>query len=155
MKEYKGRALAQGARVAIVGSCFHEPIADALVIGAQQTFLDFGGSQDDLTIVRVPGAFEIPCALKKLLTSQSSYSAMVACGVLIKGETTHYEHIADQVAARISELSVEYSLPITFSVITAPSIELAWQRAGHHRETHLGRSGMRTALEMVNLFTQI
>ncbi|WP_038501311.1 6,7-dimethyl-8-ribityllumazine synthase [Chlamydia avium] len=155
MNVYKGFASARDLRIAIVGSCFHEPIADTLVLGAQQAFLDFGGSQDALTIVRVPGAFEIPCALKKLLTSGVSYGALVACGVLIKGETTHYEHIADQVAARISELSVEYCLPITFSIITAPSKELAWKRAGKNGGTHLGISGMQTALEMANLFTQI
>ncbi|WP_348663254.1 6,7-dimethyl-8-ribityllumazine synthase [Chlamydia vaughanii] len=154
MKTLKGLASAKGLRVAIVGSCFNGPIADALVSGAQQTFLDFGGSEDLLTTLRVPGAFEIPCALKKLLTSGVEYHAMVACGVLIKGSTTHYEHIADQVAARISELSVEYNLPITFSIITAPSVELAWERAGV-RGTHLGISGMQTALEMADLFKKI
>lgn len=155
MKVYQGRVTAQGFRVAIVGSCFHESIADVLVQGAQETFLGLGGSPDALTIVRVPGAFEIPCALKKMLVSEHSYDAIVACGVLIKGETTHYEHIADQVAARISELSVEYSLPITFSVITAPSVELAWKRAGRHSKTHLGIEGMHIALEMAQLFTQM
>ncbi|BAE80892.1 riboflavin synthase beta chain [Chlamydia felis Fe/C-56] len=154
MKILKGTASARGMRVAIVGACFNGPIADALVSGAQQTFLDLGGSEDMLTVVRVPGSFEIPCTLKKLLSSGMEYHAIVACGVLIKGETSHYDLIADQVAARVSELSVEYGLPITFSVITAPSVDSAWQRAGI-KGSHLGVSGMETALEMANLFEKL
>ncbi|WP_139413903.1 6,7-dimethyl-8-ribityllumazine synthase [Chlamydia abortus] len=154
MKTFKGIASAKDMRVAIVGSCFNGPIANALVSGAAQTFLELGGAEDRLTIVRVPGAFEIPCTLKKLLTSGIEYHAIVACGVLIKGETTHYDHIADQVSARISELSVEYNLPITFSIITAPCVDSAWQRAGI-KGSHLGVSGMRTALEMADLFKKL
>ncbi|QVE49420.1 6,7-dimethyl-8-ribityllumazine synthase [Chlamydia crocodili] len=154
MTTFKGIASAKGMRVAIVGACFNGPIADALVSGAQQTFLDLGGTEDMLTIVRVPGSFEIPCTLKKLLTSGIEYDAIVACGVLIKGETTHYDHIADQVSARISELSIEFNLPITFSVITAPCIDSAWQRAGI-KGSNLGISGMKTALEMADLFKKL
>lgn len=95
MKTFKGIASAKDTRVAIVGACFNGPIADALVSGAAQTFLELGGAEDMLTIVRVPGSFEIPCTLKKLLTSGIEYHAIVACGVLIKGETTHYDHIAE------------------------------------------------------------
>ncbi|WP_375793876.1 6,7-dimethyl-8-ribityllumazine synthase [Chlamydia sp. 12-01] len=154
MKTFKGVASAKNMRVAIVGACFNGPIADELVSGAQQTFLDLGGSEDMLTVVRVPGSFEIPCILKKLLTSGVEYNAIVACGVLIKGETTHYDHIADQVSARISELSIEFNLPITFSVITAPCIDSAWQRAGI-KGSNLGISGMKTALEMADLFKKL
>lgn len=153
MKTIKGTASAKGLRIAIVGSCFNAPISDILVSGAEDTFIELGGESDALLTVRVPGAFEIPCVVKKLL-SENSYDAIVTCGVLIRGQTTHYDHIADQVSARISELSVTYALPVIFSIITAPSVELAWERAGI-RGAHLGISGMRTAVEMANLCKQL
>lgn len=150
----KGFPIAKGIRAAVVGSCFNAPIADRLVSGAQETFLDFGGDPASLTIIRVPGAFEIPCAIKKLLSKESGFQAVVACGVLIQGETSHYQYIADNVAAGVSRLSVEFCLPISFSVITAPSVEAAWERAGI-KGPNLGASGMKTALEMASLFAQI
>ncbi|MBQ8498773.1 6,7-dimethyl-8-ribityllumazine synthase [Chlamydia sp.] len=154
MKLLKGFPVTKDVRVAIVGSCFNTPIADRLVTGAQDAFLDFGGDPSSLTVIRVPGAFEIPCTIKKLLSGQTNFHAVVACGVLIKGETSHYDHIADSVAAGISQLSLEFCLPITFSVITAPSVEAAWERAGI-KGPNLGASGMKTALEMASLFSRI
>lgn len=154
MKPLKGCPVAKDVHVAIVGSCFNSPIADRLVAGAQETFFDFGGDPSSLTIVRVPGAFEIPCAIKKLLSTSGQFHAVVACGVLIQGETSHYEHIADSVAAGVSRLSLDFCLPITFSVITAPNMEAAWERAGI-KGPNLGASGMKTALEMASLFSLI
>ncbi|EPP34884.1 6,7-dimethyl-8-ribityllumazine synthase [Chlamydia ibidis] len=154
MKELQGSLSANSLRIAIVGSCFNGPIADSLVSGAQNTFLKYGGSEEMLTTIRVPGAFEIPCTLKKLLISGTKYDAIVACGVLIQGETDHYDHIANQVSAQISALSVEFSTPIIFSIITAPNVDSAWQRAGI-KGTHLGNSGMMTAIEMGTLFSQL
>ncbi|AAF38985.1 6,7-dimethyl-8-ribityllumazine synthase [Chlamydia muridarum str. Nigg] len=154
MKLLKGLPVAKDVRVAIVGACFNAPIADRLVSGARETFFESGGSPDSLTVVRVPGAFEIPCAIKKMLSKGNLFQAIVACGVLIQGETSHYEHIADNVAAGIARLSVEFCLPITFSVITAPNVEAAWERAGI-KGPNLGASGMRTALEMASLFSLI
>lgn len=153
MNEKKGSPSPKNQRIAIVGSCFNLPIANALVSGAKEEFLSLGGNPEDLTIIRVPGAFEIPCTIKKLLQI-SSFTAVVACGVLIEGETAHFRLIADQVAAGIQELSLEFTTPITFSIITAPSVEAAWERAGI-KGPNLGASGMRTALEMGNLFQQL
>lgn len=153
MKILKGRARAEQLRIAIVGSCFNAPIADRLVQGAMDTFFAYGGQEKFLDVIRVPGAFEIPCAVKKLL-EKPRYHAIVACGVLIQGETSHYDHIADQVSARISQLSVEHGVPVTFSIITAPSVEKAWERAGI-KGGNLGESGMKTAIEMTDLFQQI
>lgn len=150
MKIIKGKVSAQGVRVAIVGSCFNAPIADLLVSGAKDVFLELGGRDENLIIVRVPGAFEIPYTIKKL-SSCCKLDAVVACGVLIQGETTHYDLIASQTAHSIHQLTLELSLPIIFSIITAPSAELAWERAGI-KGPNLGASGMRTALEMASLF---
>lgn len=152
MEEIKGSCSAEGLRIAIVGSCFNSPIANLLVSGAVDVFVQNGGLAESVDIIRVPGAFEIPCTIKKLLVNKPlSYDAMVACGVLIRGETSHYDHIADQVSARISQLSVEFCLPISFSIITAPSVESAWERAGI-KGSNLGESGMKTAIQMANLF---
>lgn len=154
MKTLKGHLSAKNLRIAIVGSCFNQAMADALVSGAQETFLKFGGSEDGLMTIRVPGAFEIPCTIKKLLSSERKFDAIVACGVLIQGETDHYNQIVNQVAAGIGALSLEFCLPITLSIVAAPSVEIAWQRSGI-KGHHLGVSGMTTAIEMATLFTQI
>ncbi|ANH78669.1 6,7-dimethyl-8-ribityllumazine synthase [Candidatus Chlamydia sanziniae] len=154
MDTFTGHLSAKDLCVAVVGSCFNLAIADALVSGAQETFLKFGGNLDSLTIIRVPGAFEIPCTIKKLLLSGRKFNAIVACGVLIEGITTHYDYIASQVSAGITTLTLEFCLPITFSIITAPSSEIAWERAGI-KGTHLGISGMTTAIEMATLFAQL
>ncbi|ETF38542.1 6,7-dimethyl-8-ribityllumazine synthase [Chlamydia pecorum] len=155
MKIYRGNVSAKGLRIAIVGSCFNLAIADALVSGAQDTFIKYGGDPELLTTVRVPGAFEIPCTVKKLLLSfPDQYHAIVTCGVLIRGETTHYDHIADQVSAGVAKLSLDFCIPITFSIITAPDPATAWERAGI-KGGHIGSSGMVTAIEMATLFSQI
>ncbi|WP_201456374.1 6,7-dimethyl-8-ribityllumazine synthase [Chlamydia sp. 17-3921] len=157
MNTLRGRISAENLRIAIVGSCYNLAIADALVAGAQETFLKHGGDEDSLITIRVPGAFEIPCAIKKLLSSASKdkqFDAVVACGVLIQGTTTHYDHIANQVSSGIAALNLEFCLPITFSVITAPDVATAWERAGI-KGVHLGVSGMTTAIEMATLFAQI
>ncbi|SPN73985.1 6,7-dimethyl-8-ribityllumazine synthase,6,7-dimethyl-8-ribityllumazine synthase,6,7-dimethyl-8-ribityllumazine synthase,6,7-dimethyl-8-ribityllumazine synthase [Chlamydia serpentis] len=154
MDTLTGHLSAKNLRIAIVGSCFNQPIADALVSGAQQTFLQCGGSADGLLTIRVPGAFEVPCTIKKLLSSGKKFDAIVACGVLIQGETDHYNQIVNQVASGIATLTLEFCLPITFSVVTAPSPQIAWERAGI-KGCHLGISGMTTAIEMATLFSQI
>lgn len=154
-KELKGDLIVRNLRIAVVGSSFNAPIANFLVHSAVETFIQCGGSCDAVDVIRVPGAFEIPYTIKKLLQSSSQrYDAVVACGVLIKGETSHYDHIADQVSARISQLTVDFNIPITFSIITAPSVESAWERAGI-KGGNLGESGMRTAIQMANLFKSL
>lgn len=155
MEESKGYLSAKDLRIAIIGSCFNAPIADLLIHGAVETFTQHEGSIDAIHVIRVPGAFEIPCTIKKLLIEAPlHYDALVACGVLIRGETSHYDHIADQVSARISQLSVEFCLHISFSIITAPSVESAWERAGI-KGPNLGAVGMETAIRMANLFKQL
>lgn len=155
MTTMKGQMNAQHLRIAIVGSCFNAPIADHLVLGAVDSFFQHNGQKDFLDVFRVPGAFEIPCTIKKLLEARPLYyHAIVACGVLIQGETSHYDLIANQVSSRISQMSVDYCVPIIFSIITAPTVEHAWARAGV-KGPNLGESGMKTAIEMATLFSQI
>jgi 6,7-dimethyl-8-ribityllumazine synthase len=123
---------------------------ERLVEGAIDCFLRHEGEEENLTLVRVPGSWEIPMAVKELLVKED-IEGVVALGVLIRGATPHFEYIANEVSKGLAMLSLEHRKPVSFGVITADTLEQAIERAGT-KHGNKGWDAMLSTIEMVNLF---
>jgi 6,7-dimethyl-8-ribityllumazine synthase len=143
----------RSARIALLVSRFNSFIVESLVSGAIDTLKRHGAEDHDLQIVRVPGAFEMPLAAKRLAASQR-YEAIVALGAVIRGGTPHFEYVAGECTKGLSMVSMQYDLPVAFGVLTVDSIEQAIERAG----TKAGNKGAEAAMsviEMINVLREI
>lgn len=152
-KTLSGELLATDASFAIVVSRFNDLITRRLAEGACETIIRHGGQDDKITIVWVPGSFEIPLAASRLAKS-GKYSAVICLGAVIQGATTHHEYINSQVAAGIMSITRETGLPVTFGVITCESMDQALDRAGG-KVGNKGAEAAAAAIEMVNLLKKI
>jgi 6,7-dimethyl-8-ribityllumazine synthase len=144
-----GYQVPKSARFAIVASRFNGPIVDNLVAGALDAFRRHGVDNDRITVVRVPGSFETPLVASRLAKSEK-FDAVVALGVVIRGATSHYDHVVAEVASGCAREAIESGVPILFGVLTTESIEQALERAG----TKAGNKGFDAALgalEMASL----
>jgi len=150
MRSYEGKLTARGLKVGIVASRFNHTLVERLVEGAIDCFLRHEGEEENLTIVRVPGSWEIPMAVKELLVKED-IEGVVALGVLIRGATPHFEYIANEVSKGLAMLSLEHRKPVSFGVITADTLEQAIERAGT-KHGNKGWDAMLSTIEMVNLF---
>lgn len=153
MTTYEGSLTGNDGKYALVVGRWNSFVVEHLVNGAIDTLLRHGIEESQLTIVRVPGAFEIPLACQRLAV-KGGFDAIIALGAVIRGGTPHFEHVAGECTKGISQVSLEHGVPITFGVLTVDSIEQAVERAG----TKAGNKGAEaaiSALEMVNLFKQI
>jgi len=153
LKTTEGTYAARGFRFALVVSRFNEFITTQLLDGARDCLLRHGAEEDDLHVVKVPGAFELPYAAKRLAASQS-YDAVIALGAVIRGATPHFEYVAGGAAQGIAAASLETGVPIIFGVITANTIEQAIERAGA-KGGNKGVEAARSAIEMASLFAQL
>ncbi len=153
MNLYEGKLLAQGFRFGIVASRFNHLLVDRLVEGAVDCIIRHGGDQDSISIARVPGSWEIPLVAKKL-AQREDVDAVVALGVLIRGQTPHFEYIASEVAKGLAHISLETTKPITFGIITADSLEQAIERAGT-KQGNKGWEAALSAIEMLNLLRSL
>ena len=151
-KTIQGRLSAEGLRVAIVASRWNDFIVSRLIGGATDALERLGASSDAITIIRVPGSFELPMAAKRAAMSDE-YDAVVCLGVVIRGETSHNEHIAAEVIKGIATVSLETNLPITLGVVTADNLEQAIDRAGA-KSGNKGFDAAMTAVELVNLYRE-
>lgn len=142
-----------GTRVAIVLSRFNELIGKSLLDGAIDTLRRHGVADEDITLVRVPGAFEIPLAAQQLAESKR-YDALVCLGAVIRGATSHYEYVAGQMAAGIAQVSLDTGVPIGFGVLTTETVEQAQDRAGA-KAGNKGVDAANAVLEMVDLLKRI
>lgn len=149
----QGDLNASGHRYAIVVSRFNDLVTQRLVDGAVDVIVRLGGKEDQIDVVRVPGAFEIPLAASRLARS-GKYSAVICLGAVIQGATSHHEYINSQVAAGIMSLNRETGVPVTFGVITCESMEQALDRAGG-KSGNKGVEAATAAVEMVNLLRKI
>jgi 6,7-dimethyl-8-ribityllumazine synthase len=150
MRSYEGKLTARGLKIGIVASRFNHTLVERLVEGAIDCFLRHEGEEENLTLIRVPGSWEIPMAVKELLVKED-IEGVVALGVLIRGATPHFEYIANEVSKGLAMLSLEHRKPVSFGIITADTLEQAIERAG----TKYGNKGwdaMLSTIEMVNLF---
>ncbi len=150
---YEGTLSAKGLRFAIVCGRFNDFFVGRLLDGAQDAILRHGGAGADITVAYVPGSYEIPFAVKKLLL-QKKYDAVIALGVVIQGATPHAGYINAEVSKCLAQLGLEFGVPVTYGMITAENIEQAIERSG----TKAGNKGVDAALaaiEMANLSAAI
>jgi len=152
-KILEGKLIAKGLKFGIVLSRFNNFISDRLLEGALDALLRSGAEEGDCSVVRVPGAFEIPLAAKKMAKS-GRYNAIICLGSVIRGATPHFDYIATEVTKGIASLTMETEVPVAFGVLITDTIEQAIERAG----TKVGNKGFdaaMTAIEMANLLKEI
>ena len=148
--EFQGARDAAGCRFAIVVSRFNPEITEGLLHGAQHTLTHAGVDPADITLVRVPGAFEIPLAAMRLAET-GEFDAVIGVGCLIKGDTMHFEYIASAASNGIMEAALATGVPIAFGVLTTLTEEQAAARAGDN-DDNKGREAALAAIEMATLF---
>ncbi len=153
MKTIEGNLISKGFRVALIVSRFNEMIGKKLLDGAMDCLLRHEVKEEDVTVIWVPGAFEIPLVAKQAGLS-GRYDAVICLGVLIRGATPHFEYISGEVTKGIALVGLELNLPVIYGILTTDSIEQAIERAG----TKAGNKGWNAALaalEMINLLKEI
>jgi 6,7-dimethyl-8-ribityllumazine synthase len=145
---------AKGKKFAIVVARFNSFIVESLLEGAVDTLKRIGNVDDaDITVIRIPGAFELPLAVQKVAAS-NKYDGIIALGAVIRGGTPHFEYVAGECTKGIAQVMMQYSLPVAFGVLTVESIEQAIERAGTKMGNKGGEAAMST-LEMVNVLAQL
>ncbi len=152
-KHFEGMLLGKGLKFGLVVSRFNEFITKKLLEGAQDALLRHGVSQGDIEVAWVPGAFEIPLVAKKLAQTKR-YDAVICLGAVIRGETSHFEYIAAQLARDISRVGLDAGLPVIYGVITADTLEQSIERAGT-KQGNKGFQAAASAIEMANLLKSI
>lgn len=144
---------ASGLRVAIVAARFNEAICETLVQGATDCLVRHGIDEDSLTIARVPGCYEIPLIAKKL-AGTGTYDAIIAVGVIIRGQTPHFDYLCGEVIKGTAQAGLESEVPVTFGVIMADSADQARDRSGG-KAGNKGWEAAMAAIEMASLVKQI
>ncbi|MGD8962135.1 MAG: 6,7-dimethyl-8-ribityllumazine synthase, partial [Desulfobacterales bacterium] len=139
---------AEGKKFALVVSRFNDFITDKLLSGALDALVRSGAKDNDIQIVKVPGAFEIPLVAKKMAT-QKKVSAIICLGAVIRGATPHFDYVSAEVSKGIAQVSLESGVPIIFGVVTTDTIEQAIERAGT-KAGNKGWSAAMAAVEMAN-----
>ena len=153
MKTLEGKLVAKGMRVGIVAARFNEFITSKLLSGALDGLLRHDIDGDDIHVAWVPGAFEIPLAASKMAKS-GKYDAVICLGAVIRGSTSHYDYVCNEVSKGVAAVGLETGVPVLFGVLTTENIEQAIERAG----TKAGNKGYDCALsaiEMVDLLRQM
>lgn len=153
MNVLEGKLTAKGIKVAIVAARFNEFITSKLLSGALDCLKRHEAADEDITVVWVPGAFEVPVAAKKLAAAKK-YDAIICLGAVIRGATPHFDYICAEASKGIAAVSLEYGLPVAFGILTTENIQQAIERAGT-KAGNKGEDCALTAIEMVNLFKQI
>ena len=152
-KIFEGKLIGTGLKIGIVVSRFNEFITGKLLSGAEDALTRHGVNENDVTIVWVPGAFEIPLAAKKL-AEQGKFDAIITLGTVIRGATPHFEYVSNEVTKGVANIGLQSGIPVIFGVLTTESIEQAIERAG----TKAGNKGYEAAvgaIEMGNLYKQL
>jgi 6,7-dimethyl-8-ribityllumazine synthase len=143
----------KGAKIAVVCGRFNSFIVDQLEAGCLDTLTRHGVSVGDITIIRVPGAFEIPVVAKKLAEA-GKYEAIIGLGAVIRGGTPHFEHVAGACSRGLATVATDTGVPVIFGVLTVDSIEQAVERAGT-KAGNKGADAAMSAIEMISLFRQL
>ena len=153
MKTFEGKMVAKGVRIGIVVARFNEFITSKLLGGAMDGLIRHDIDEDNIDVAWVPGAFEIPLIARKMAKS-GKYDAVIALGAVIRGSTSHYDYVCNEVSKGVAAASLESGVPVMFGVVTTENIEQAIERAG----TKAGNKGYDCALgaiEMVNLIREM
>lgn len=151
--QLEGHFNAKGLKLAIVVSRFNDFITSKLLEGALDTFSRHGGKLEDLTVIRVPGAYEIPLACKKAAATKK-YEGILALGAVIRGSTPHFDYVASEVAKGVAHVSLETGVPVSFGVLTTDDIEQAIERAGT-KSGNKGADSMNGLIEIIDLYKKI
>jgi 6,7-dimethyl-8-ribityllumazine synthase len=149
----EGKLTGSGVRLAIVAARFNAFIVEPLVAGAIDALVRTGGSEDDVTVFRCPGAYEVPQVLREVV-ARGGFDAVVCLGAVIRGATPHFDYVAGEAAKGVGNAAAQSNIPVTFGILTTDTIEQAIERAG----TKAGNKGFdaaMAAIEMVDLFRGI
>lgn len=152
-KIIEGGFQAVGLKAALVAGRFNDFIVSRLISGAVDALVRHGASEDDITILRVPGAFEIPQTVSAAVRS-GKYDLVVALGAVIRGSTPHFEYISAEVAKGVAHISLDARIPVSFGVLTTDTLEQAIERAGS-KAGNKGAEAAMSAIEMANLLKQV
>jgi 6,7-dimethyl-8-ribityllumazine synthase len=152
-KIIEGRLDARGIKIGIIVSRFNHFITEKLLDGALEGLKSHGSEDDDVTVIRVPGAFEIPLLADRMAAS-GKYDALVCLGAVIRGDTPHFEYVSEAVTRGIGKAIAKYRIPMGFGVLTTNNVEQAMERSGS-RDANKGYEAALTVLEMVNVIRQL
>jgi 6,7-dimethyl-8-ribityllumazine synthase len=152
-KVVEGRLSAEGFRFAIIVSRFNDFICSRLMEGAIDALTRHGCDEKDILIIKVPGAFEMPLAARKMVRTGAS-DAVICVGAVIRGATPHFDYVAAEVSKGIASVALESEIPVTFGVLTTDNLEQAIERAGS-KSGNKGFEAAMAAIEMVNLFKEL
>lgn len=149
----EGHLSAEGFRFAIIVSRFNDFICSKLTEGAMDALLRHGCKEDQVFVVRVPGAFEMPLAAKRVAQSDK-YDAVICLGAVIRGSTPHFDYVAAEVSKGLANVGLESNIPVTFGVLTTDNLEQAIERAGS-KSGNKGYEAAMAAIEMADLFKKL
>jgi 6,7-dimethyl-8-ribityllumazine synthase len=152
-KIHEANLIAEGKKFALVVSRFNDFITEKLLSGAMDALVRSGAAPDDIEVVKVPGAFEIPLAAKRVAGTER-FDAIVCLGAVIRGSTPHFDYVSAEVSKGIAAVGMEADVPVIFGVITTDTIEQAIERAGT-KAGNKGWSAAMAAVEMANLFSEL
>ena len=153
MKVIQGELQAKGLKFAIIVSRFNDFITGKLLEGAVDGLLRHGAKEEDIEVIKVPGAFEIPLTAKKV-ASKGSHNALICLGTVIRGATPHFDYVAAEVSKGVATASMETGVPIAFGVLRTETIEQAVERAGT-KSGNKGFDAAMTAIEMAQVFKKL
>jgi 6,7-dimethyl-8-ribityllumazine synthase len=153
MKVVQGELQAKGLKFGIVVSRFNDFITGKLLEGAVDALVRHGAREEDLTVVKVPGSFEIPLAAKRMAQA-GKFDAVVCLGAVIRGATPHFDYVAAEVSKGVAQASLETGVPVAFGVITSDTIEQAVERAGT-KSGNKGFDAALTAIEMAQVMKKL
>jgi len=148
----EGQLTASGIRFGIAVSRFNSFITEPLLSGAQDVLLRHGASENNLTILKVPGAFELPVAVQRMAKS-NKFDVIIVLGAVIRGGTPHFDYVAGECVKGISQVSLQFEVPVSFGVLTVDTIEQAIERAGT-KAGNKGAEAAMSAIEIVNALKQ-
>jgi len=152
-KVIEGKLEAQGMKLGIIVSRFNNFITEKLLAGALEGVKSHGGAEENLTIVRVPGAFEIPLIAEKMAAS-GKFDGLVCLGAVIRGDTPHFEYVSDAVTRGIGRAVRQYHIPIGFGVLTTNNVDQAMERSGV-KDANKGYEAALTTIEMISVMRQL
>ena len=152
-KFHEAKLIAEGKKFALVVSRFNDFITEKLLSGALDALIRSGAADEDLEVVKVPGAFEIPLVAKKMANT-NRFDAVICLGAVIRGSTPHFDYVSAEVSKGVAMIGIESEIPVIFGVITTDTIEQAIERAGT-KAGNKGWSAAIAAVEMANLFELI
>ncbi len=154
MNIIEGRlSISKDVKVAIVNSRFNHIITDRLVEGARDAFLRHGGDESNLDLILVPGAFEIPFVLDKILSS-GKYDGVCCVGAVIRGSTPHFDYVAAEATKGVATTALKYQKPVTYGILTTDTIEQAIERAGS-KAGNKGFEAMTGLIELIDLYKNL